>query len=141
MTPEFCIAFNSQASGQPSDPEPAILHAKQRLLAYEATTAIPSLVLVPPLRLLLPPLLDPLKYALPILVDLQLSNHDLARRYAHRYARPIRLLFRNSLNVDDVFETVDGGHFALAAFVGAAGYNDFVVFADGDGPDLRGQRG
>lgn len=42
--------------------------------------------------------------------------------------------------MDDVFETVDGGDLAIASFVGAAGYGDFVVFADGDGADL-GERG
>ena len=39
--------------------------------------------------------------------------------------------------MDDVFETVNGGDFGIAAFVGAAGYGDFVVFADGDRADLR----
>lgn len=101
----------------------------------------PSLILVSPLRFLLSPLLYPLKYVLPVLVKLQLGNHDLARRYAHRYARPIRLLFRDSLNVDDIFETVDGGDLAVATFVGAAGYSDFVVFANGDGADLWEREG
>ena len=109
---------------------------KQRLLAREATTVIPSLVLTSPFRLLLSSLFDPLKYVLAVLVNLQLCNHDLARRYAHRYARPVRLLFRDSLDVDDIFETVHGGDFAFAAFVGATGNGDFVVFADGDGADL-----
>ena len=101
----------------------------------------PSLILAPPLRLLFPPLLDPLKYILPILVNLQLCNYDLAWRYAHRYARPIRLLFCDSLNVDDIFETIDGGDLALAAFVGTADDGNFVVFADGDGADLREKGG
>lgn len=43
--------------------------------------------------------------------------------------------------MDDVFKTVDGGDFALAAFVGAAGYGNFVVFADGDGADLYEREG
>ena len=38
--------------------------------------------------------------------------------------------------MDDIFETVNGGDFAFAAFVDATGYGDFVVFADGDGADL-----
>ena len=39
--------------------------------------------------------------------------------------------------MDNVFKTVDGGDLALTAFVGASGYGDFIVFADGDGADLR----
>lgn len=41
--------------------------------------------------------------------------------------------------MDDVFEAVDGGDFALAALVAAACDNDFVVFSDGDGADLEGR--
>lgn len=94
--------------------------------------------LLPPRLLRLPPLRDPFQYALPILIDLQLSNHDLARCDAQRDALAVALLARDALNVDHVFETVDRGHFALAAFVGAAGDDHFVVFADGDGADLFG---
>lgn len=39
--------------------------------------------------------------------------------------------------MDHVFETVDRDHFSFAAFVGPAGDEDLVVFADGDGADLR----
>lgn len=52
------------------------------------------------------------------------------------YRLPIRLLAGDALNVDDVFETVDGCDFAFTTFVGAAGDDDFVIFADGDGADL-----
>ena len=38
--------------------------------------------------------------------------------------------------MDDVFEAVNGGDFGIAAFVGAAGYGDFVVFADGHRANL-----
>lgn len=40
--------------------------------------------------------------------------------------------------MDHVFEAVDGGYFAFAAFIGAAGDDYLVVFADGDGADLFG---
>ena len=43
--------------------------------------------------------------------------------------------------MDDIFETVDGGDLAVATFVGAAGYSDFVVFANGDGADLWEREG
>lgn len=99
----------------------------------------PLLVLVSPLRLLLSPLLDPLEYILSILVKLQLRDHDLARRYSYRRAGPIRLLFRNSFKMNDIFETVNGGDFGIAAFVGAAGYGDFVVFTDRDSANLWGR--
>jgi hypothetical protein len=39
--------------------------------------------------------------------------------------------------VDEVFQAVNGGDFAFAAFVGASDNGDFVVFADGDGADLK----
>lgn len=41
--------------------------------------------------------------------------------------------------MDDVFEAVDGGDFALTALVAAACDDDFVVFSDGDGADLEGR--
>lgn len=43
--------------------------------------------------------------------------------------------------MDNVFEAVDAGDFAFTAFVGAAGDDHFVVFADGDGADLRVEAG
>lgn len=43
--------------------------------------------------------------------------------------------------MDDVFKTVDGGDLTVAAFVGATGYGDFVVFADRDGANLGGKGG
>ena len=39
--------------------------------------------------------------------------------------------------MDEVFQAIDGGDFAFAAFVGASHDGDFVVFADGDGADLK----
>lgn len=43
--------------------------------------------------------------------------------------------------MDYVFEAVDAGYFSFAAFVRAARYEDFVVFADGEGADLGGGGG
>ncbi len=39
--------------------------------------------------------------------------------------------------MDEVFQAVDGGDFAFAPFVGASYNGDFVVFADGNGADLK----
>jgi hypothetical protein len=46
------------------------------------------------------------------------------------------LVLRHSLDVDDVFETVDGGDLSFSAFVGASNNEDFVVLANGDRSDL-----
>lgn len=43
----------------------------------------------------------------------------------------------DSLDVDDVFETVDGGDLAFATFVGASNNENFVVLSDGDRSDLN----
>jgi len=88
--------------------------------------------LLSPRTLRLSPLRDPLQYALPILINLQLRDHDLARRDTQRYTLPIALLACDALNVDDVFQTVDRDDFAFAAFVRAARDDYFVVFANGD---------
>lgn len=90
-------------------------------------------------RFLLPVLLHrlpssraPLQNVLAVFVQLQLRDLHLARSDADLHALPVRLLLRQTLDVDDVFETVDGGDFAFAALVAAAHDEDFVVFADGD---------
>jgi len=89
-----------------------------------------------PLGLRFPSLPQPLKYTLTILIRLQLGNLHLAGRDAEGHALAVALLAGDALDVDDVFEAVDGDDFALAAFVGAARDEDFVVFADGDRADL-----
>lgn len=47
------------------------------------------------------------------------------------------LVAGDALDVDDVFQTVDGDDLALAALVGATDDGDLVVLADGDGADLE----
>ena len=96
-----------------------------------------TLLLRRPLLRRLPPIADPLKNALAILVHLQFRNLNLARRNANRHALPVALLLRHALNVDDVFQAVDAGDLALAALVRAALDGDLVVFADGDRADLQ----
>ena len=91
-----------------------------------------ALLLISPLSLLLPPLRNPLQYALAVLIKLQLRNNDLAGMDADGNALAIGFLARYSFNMDDVFEAVDGGDGAFAAFVRAADDGDFVVFADWD---------
>ena len=94
------------------------------------------LLLIASLRLLLSPFLDALQYALPILVELQFCDNHFTGRDPQRNALPIALFPRHPLNVDHVFQAVDRGDFAIAAFVGAAYNGDFIVFADGNGSNL-----
>jgi hypothetical protein len=49
----------------------------------------------------------------------------------------VGLLARDSLDLNEVFETVDGGDFAFTALVGSSHNGDFVVLADWDGADLN----
>lgn len=46
------------------------------------------------------------------------------------------LVLGDTLDVDDVLETVDGSDLSFAALVGASNNEDFVVFSDWDGADL-----
>lgn len=133
LAPEFLICFLFRS--QRTSPKPAILDAHRDSLNV-ALTPSPSIVLFSSLRLLLPSLLDPLKYVLPILVKLQFRNDDFAWRNPDWRTRPIRLLSRDSFNVDNVFETVDGGDLAIAAFMPATDYGNFIVFANRDGANL-----
>ncbi len=100
-------------------------------------TSDSTLLLRRPLLRRLPPIANPLKNALAILVHLQLRDLDLTRRNANRHALPVALLLRHPLNVDDVFQAVDAGDLALAALVRAALDGDFIVLADGNRADLQ----
>lgn len=79
---------------------------------------------------------DALEDALAVLVDLELGDLDLGRGDADGHALAVGLLAGDALNVDDVFEAVDGDDLALAALVAAALDDDLVVLAEGDGADL-----
>jgi hypothetical protein len=80
--------------------------------------------------------LDPLQYALTVLVQLQLLNDAVRRMDADGYRLTRGFLADYTLNVDDVFETVDRRYFAFTAFVRTAGNDDFVVFPDWNGTNL-----
>ena len=98
------------------------------------------LILLRRFRLLLvrlPSQADALQNLLPVLVELEFGNLDLAGGDPDGYALAVALLAAHTLDVNDVFEAVDGGDLALAAFVGAALDDDFVVFADGESADLN----
>jgi hypothetical protein len=76
--------------------------------------------------------LDALQYALTVLVELQLGDDDLRWVDTDGDGLAVRLLLDDTLDVDNVLETVDGGDLAFAAFVGASYDKDFIVFSDRD---------
>lgn len=115
------------------------LRAQQLLLppsCNHATLRRSSLLRSRLLLVLIPSVRDPLDDVLPILVKLELGDLDLAGRNANRHALAVGLLAAHTLNVDDVFETVDRHDFTLTALVAAALDDDLVVFADGDCANL-----
>jgi hypothetical protein len=81
-------------------------------------------------------LADSLEDVLPVLVKLELDDLDLGGRDSDRYRLAVALLAADALDVDNVFETVDGSDFALATLVGSTLNDDLVIFADRDGFDL-----
>ena len=80
--------------------------------------------------------LDALQYVLAVLVELQLGDDDLRGVDTDGDGGSGRLLLDDTLDVDDVLETVDGSDLALAALVGASDDQDFVILSDWDGADL-----
>lgn len=79
---------------------------------------------------------DALDDVLTVLVELELGDFDLRGSDADGDGLAVGLFAGDALNVDNIFETVDGGDFALATLVGATLDDDLVVLADGDGADL-----
>lgn len=55
---------------------------------------------------------------------------------AKRNALAGSLVAGDTLDVDDVLETIHGGDLTLAALVGATNDGDLVVLADGDAANL-----
>lgn len=90
------------------------------------------------LRCVLPAGLDALQNALTVLVQLQLRDDDFGRVNADGNRLPGRLLLDDSLDMDDILETVHGGDLPFPSLVGTPHNSDLVVFSDGDGADLVG---
>jgi len=84
----------------------------------------------------LPTLAYPLKNVLPVLVELELGDDDFRWSNADWDRLTVGLLAGDTLDVDDIFQTVDGSDLALTTFVGATGDENLVVLADWDGADL-----
>lgn len=75
---------------------------------------------------------------LTVLVKLELGDDNVGGVEAERDGLARGLVAGDTLNVDHVLETVDGGDLTLTALVGATDNGDLVVLADGDGADLFG---
>lgn len=84
----------------------------------------------------LPTLANAFQEALAVLVQLELGDDDFGGVDANRNALAVRLLADDTLNVDNVLETIHAGHFALTALIGAPDNGDLVILADRDGADL-----
>lgn len=78
--------------------------------------------------------------ALTVLVKLELGDNDVGGVDAQRDALAAGLVAGDTLDVDHVLETVDGGDLALAALVRATDDGDLVVLADGNAADLLGRK-
>lgn len=85
----------------------------------------------------LPTRSDPLQNVFSVLVQLQLGDDDFRRSDADGDGLTVRLLFGDTLDVDDIFETVNGSDLALTALVRAANNLNLIVLANGDGADLQ----
>lgn len=76
--------------------------------------------------------LDALQDGLTVLVKLELGDDDLGGVDSERDGLAGGLLADNTLDVNDVLETVDGGDLSLTTLVGATDNGDLVILADWD---------
>lgn len=98
---------------------------------------MPNLCLVLQLLLDLTTGLDTLKNVLTILVQLQLGDDDLGWVDTEGNGLSRGLLLDDTLDVDDVFETVDGGDLSLRSLVGTTNDHNLIILSDWDGADLE----
>ena len=85
--------------------------------------------------------LDTFQNALPVLIELQLGDNNLRGVNANWDRLAGGFVLGDSLDMDDIFQTIDGGDFSFAALVGASDNEDFIVFADRDRSNLEHVRG
>lgn len=120
-----------------------------RVLQYQHTRAvIPPLQYEPrpslirkryPLSLVLDGLTtlgDARKEGLTVLVDVQVGDDQVGGGQTDGDGLAVGLLADDTLNVNDVLQTVDGGDAALTALLGTTGNGDGVVNAEGNSADL-----
>lgn len=77
---------------------------------------------------------------LTVLVKLELGDDNVGGVDAQRNGLAVGLVAGDTLDVDNVLETVHRGDLALTALVGATDNGDLVVLADGDRADLGNVR-
>jgi hypothetical protein len=77
-----------------------------------------------------------LKDGLTVLVELELGDDDVAGVDTEGYGLAGSLLAGDTLNVDNIFETVNGGNFALLLLVETTDDHDLVILADGDAANV-----
>ena len=80
------------------------------------------------------------KDALTVLVKLELGDDTVGGVDAQGNGLAVGLVAGDTLDVDNVLETVHGGDLALAALVGTTDNGDLVVLSDGDRADLDNVR-
>lgn len=80
--------------------------------------------------------LDALEDVLTVLVDLKLGDDNLRWVDAKWDGLSRGLLADDTLDVNDVLKTVDGGDLSLTALVGSTDNGDLVVLSDWDRTDL-----
>merc|ERR1719277_2380379 len=78
----------------------------------------------------------PGQQGLPVLVELDLGDHDLGGVDADLHCLPVGLLACHALDEDPELLAVAAHDFAFAVMVAAPEDHDLVVLADGDGPDV-----
>src|SRR5690554_3416016 len=78
-----------------------------------------------------------LEDSLAVLVELELGDNDVGSRNTDGDGLAVDLLAGDTLDVNDVFETVDGGDLALTTLKRTAGDENLILLADGDGADLK----
>lgn len=105
-------------------------------MSSEKSDPVHHLCRRPLLLVRLPTLADALQNLLTVLVELELGDLNLGWGDANGDGLAVGLLAGDTLDVDDVFETVDAGDLALAALVAATLDDNLVVLADGDCADL-----
>merc|ERR1719221_871781 len=78
----------------------------------------------------------PRQESLPVLVQLDLRDHDLRWVDADLHRLPVGLLPRHALDKDAELLAVATHHLALAVVIAPAEDHHLVVLPDGDGPDV-----
>jgi hypothetical protein len=79
---------------------------------------------------------DPGKDLLAILVEVKLGDDDVGGGDGNGNGLAVGLLAGDTLDVDDVLETVHGGDATGLSLAGTAGNDNLIVLAERDGADL-----